>query len=145
MNSHAKTNGQVAPEFSAPNSTGCAPPCKAVPAGTVDCHHHIFDPRFPKPAGKSMRAIATVDDYALLKRKLGIRRSVVVAAASYGTDNACLLDALERFGDDARGVAMVDVEATLAQMKALDEQRVRVSTSRRALLVENPARLYWGH
>lgn len=92
-----------------------------------------------------MRAIATVDDYALLKRKLGIRRSVVVAAASYGTDNACLLDALERFGDDARGVAMVDVEATLAQMKALDEQRVRVSTSRRALLVENPARLYWGH
>jgi predicted TIM-barrel fold metal-dependent hydrolase len=72
-----------------------------------------------------MRAIATVDDYVLLKRKLGIQRSVVVAAASYGDDNSCLLDALDRLGDDARGVAMVGVDATLAQMTALDDRRVR--------------------
>lgn len=107
-----------------PNSTGTAPPRLPVPAGTVDCHHHIFDPRFPKQ-GKPMRAIGTVQDYALLKRRLGIRRSVVVAPNSYGFDNACLLDALAQFGDDARGVAIVSAETEAATMRALDAQGVR--------------------
>jgi D-galactarolactone isomerase len=107
-----------------PNSTGTQPPATFVPVGAVDCHHHIFDPRFPKPS-KPMRAVGTVDDYTLLKRRLGIARSVVVAAASYGTDNACLLDALHRFGDDARGVAIVAADAPLSEMQALDAARVR--------------------
>lgn len=107
-----------------PNSTGTAPPMLSVPAGTVDCHHHIFDPRFPKP-GKPMRAIGTVDDYALLKRRLGITKSVVVAPASYGDDNSCLLDALDRFGDDARGVAIVSADASRDTMKSLDARSVR--------------------
>lgn len=107
-----------------PNSTGTQPPVIDVPAGTVDCHHHIFDPRFPKP-GKPMRAVGTVADYSLLKRRLGITRSVVVAPNSYGTDNACLLDALDRFGDDARGVAIVAADAPLSQMQTLDAARVR--------------------
>lgn len=108
-----------------PNSTGTAPPALAVPEGTVDCHHHIFDPRFPKPAGKPMRAVATVNDYARLRRRLGITRSVVVAPNSYGSDNACLLDALDRFGDEARGVAIVSADATAEEMKALASRRVR--------------------
>lgn len=107
-----------------PNSTGTQPPVIDVPVGAVDCHHHIFDPRFPKP-GKPMRAVGTVDDYTLLKRRLGITRSVVVAPNSYGTDNACLLDALDRFGDDARGVAIVAADAPLSEMQALDAARVR--------------------
>jgi predicted TIM-barrel fold metal-dependent hydrolase len=107
-----------------PNSSGTASPTISVPAGAVDCHHHIFDPRFPK-LGKPMRAIGTVDDYALLKRRLGITRSVVVAPNSYGTDNACLLDALDRFGDEARGVAIVSPEVTAAELRALDTRRVR--------------------
>lgn len=108
-----------------PNSKGHAPPALGVPVGTADCHHHIFDPRFPKPAGKAMRAVGTVDDYRRLKRRLGITRSVVVAAASYGTDNACLLDALDAFGDDARGVAIVPPEAGVDDLRALDARRVR--------------------
>ena len=107
-----------------PNSTGTQPPRLPVPAGAVDCHHHIFDPRFPKQ-GKPMRAIGTVDDYSLLKQRLGITRSVVVAPNSYGTNNACLLDALDRFGDDARGVAIVSTEISLQDMTALDARRVR--------------------
>lgn len=110
--------------FAVPNSSGTQPPVINVPAGTVDCHHHIFDPRFPK-SGKPMRAVGTVDDYTLLKRRLGITRSVVVAPNSYGTDNACLLDALNRFGDDARGVAIVAADAPLSEMQALDATRVR--------------------
>lgn len=107
-----------------PNSTGTQPPAIEVPAGTVDCHHHIFDPRFPKQ-GKPMRAIGTVDDYSLLKQRLGITRSVVVAPNSYGMDNACLLDALARLGDDARGVAILPADIPLATMSELDAARVR--------------------
>lgn len=107
-----------------PNSSGTEPPRVPVPAGAVDCHHHIFDPRFPKQ-GKPMRAIGTVDDYNLLKQRLGITRSVVVAPNSYGTDNACLLDALDRFGDNARGVAIVSTDIALEDMTALDARRVR--------------------
>lgn len=107
-----------------PNSSGTQPPAIEVPVGTVDCHHHIFDPRFPKQ-GKPMRAIGTVDDYILLKRRLGITRSVVVAPASYGADNACLMDALDRFGDDARGVAILPAEAALSTMLDLDAAGVR--------------------
>lgn len=108
-----------------PNSTGSAPPQLEVPAGTVDCHHHIFDPRYPKPAGKPMRAIGTVEGYDLLKKRLGIRRSIVVAPASYGQNNDCLLDALDKFGEDSRGVAIVDADAGVEEMKALDGRRVR--------------------
>ena len=107
-----------------PNSTGSQPPKIDVPAGAVDCHHHIFDPKFPK-AGKPMRAIGTVEDYALLKRRLGFSRSVVVAPNSYGTDNACLLDALDRFGDAARGVAIIAADTPLAEIRALHAARVR--------------------
>lgn len=107
-----------------PNSSGTQAPVIDVPIGTVDCHHHIFDPLFPKQ-DKPMRAVGTVDDYTLLKRRLGITRSVVVAPASYGMDNACLLDALDRFGDDARGVAILPPNAPLADMAALDSRRVR--------------------
>jgi D-galactarolactone isomerase len=108
-----------------PNSSGTQPPQASVPAGTVDCHHHIFDPRFPKKTGKPMRAIATVDDYMLLKRRLGITRSVVVAPNSYGYDNSALLDALDRFGDDARGIAIVPDDVPQAELKSLDARRVR--------------------
>ncbi len=107
-----------------PNSTGTQGPMINVPEGTVDCHHHIFDPIFPKQ-GKPMRAIATVDDYRALKRRLGIARSVVVAPASYGTDNACLMDALNRLGDTARGVAIVSADTPTDAMTRLDAVGVR--------------------
>lgn len=108
-----------------PNSTGTAAPTHEVPVGAVDTHHHIFDPRFPKPAGKVMRAVATAEDYARLKRRLGIDRSVVVAPASYGPDNSALLDALDTFGDTARGVAILSADASAAEMARLDARGVR--------------------
>ena len=72
-----------------------------------------------------MRTVGTVADYQVLKQKVGIDRSVVVAAASYGFDNSCLLEALDRFGADARGVAMVDPETAPAELKTLDARGVR--------------------
>lgn len=107
-----------------PNSVGTEPPRVPVPVGAVDAHHHIYDPRFPETSGQT-RGIGTVDQYALLKRRLGVQRSVVVAPNVYNRDNDCLLDALDRFGDDARGVAIVQPDVTDAELDRLHRRRVR--------------------
>lgn len=104
-----------------PNSSGIDPPAAAIPLGATDCHHHIFDPRFPG----HMRTVGTVDDYRLFKRRLGLTRSVVVAPNGYGTDNRCLLDALAAFGEEARGVAIVSPEADHGLLSELAASGVR--------------------
>ncbi|MGA0599278.1 amidohydrolase family protein [Caulobacter sp. KR2-114] len=94
----------------APWSLGCAPPKTPAPVGATDCHHHIFDPRFERPeVGRGGKA--TVEDYRLFKRRLGLSRSVIVAASYHGTDNRGVVAALEHLGTDvARAVVLVDPE-----------------------------------
>ncbi|PZQ45708.1 MAG: 2-pyrone-4,6-dicarboxylate hydrolase [Rhodovulum sulfidophilum] len=108
----------------APNSIGTEPPRTRVPLGAVDAHHHIYDPRFLETDG-TVRPVGTVAQYSLLKRRLGITRSVVVAPNSYNRDNDCLVDALGQLGDDARGVAIVQPDVTDAELRALHGLGVR--------------------
>ncbi|MCR0985439.1 amidohydrolase family protein [Roseomonas populi] len=109
-----------------PWSAGTGPARLAVPPGAADCHIHIYDGRFPyDPAATLRPAPATVADYRLLQRRLGTGRCVVVQPSSYGTDNACLVDALCQFGDAARGVAVVDASVQEAELRALDAAGVR--------------------
>lgn len=111
---------------SAPWSLGEHPPALTAPSGAVDCHHHVYDSRFPMDPQASLRPDdATVADYRLLQARLGISRSVVVQPSTYGADNRCLLDALMAFGDSARGVAVVHADVSDAQLRALDAAGVR--------------------
>lgn len=100
-----------------------------MPAGAVDCHHHIYDPRFPPSphwdAVKSLPADAPVAAYRQLRRRLGIARSVVVQPSTYGIDNRCLVDALHTLGDSARGIAVVDTDVTDAELARLHQAGVR--------------------
>lgn len=109
----------------APHSAGTRWPANEAPPGAVDCHHHIFDPRFQKPDEPQVPA-ATVDDYRVFQRRLGLERSVFVASSNYGVDNACLLDALAQFGSErCRGVAHVDPGITDSSLDAMHERGVR--------------------
>lgn len=118
----------------APHSSGSGWPATVAPAGAVDCHHHIFDPRFQKP-DEPLVPPATVDDYRLFQRRLGLERSVFVASSNYGTDNSCLLDALAQFGTDrCRGVASVDPTIDDA---ALDDMHRRGVRGLRVYLAKN--------
>ena len=82
-----------------PDDASTRPPREKAPVGAVDSHIHIFDHRFPMVSGdKRVIADATVDQYRLLQRRLGLSRVVVVQPSTYGTDNRCLLEALARFG-----------------------------------------------
>lgn len=117
---------QAADARSVPWSTGTNGPTTAVPRHLTDCHHHIYDGRFPVAAGVASKpADATASDYMKLAGRLGIERHVAVQPSAYGVDNSCLVDALKQFGPTARGIAVVDTAVTDDQLKALNAAGVR--------------------
>jgi predicted TIM-barrel fold metal-dependent hydrolase len=92
----------------------------------TDCHHHIYDSRYPLVKNPSMQlggdGNATVADYRALQRRIGIERHVVVhAAGTYGLDNTPMLDALAAFGPTARGIAVVDTSISDAELKRMTD------------------------
>lgn len=119
--------GAAGVEQAVPNSAGAAPPVLDVPADACDCHHHIYDGRFPVSPHwrQGFPPGATVAEYRLLQRRLGTARSVVVQPSTYGVDNRCLVDALGQLGSVARGVAVVAPEAAEDELRALDAAGVR--------------------
>jgi predicted TIM-barrel fold metal-dependent hydrolase len=109
-----------------PWSAGDERPTLAAPANATDCHHHIYDSRFPyAPRAVLKPGEATVADYRLLQQRLGTSRNVVVQPSSYGTDHRCLLDALARFGGQSRGVGVVTPDVSDTDLKQLHAAGVR--------------------
>jgi predicted TIM-barrel fold metal-dependent hydrolase len=102
-----------------------------VPRGACDCHVHVFGPagRYALAQDRVfMPSPATVDDLVALQSALGLDRVVVVQASPQGTDNRCLVDALDELRERrraARGVAVVDQDVDDAQLQALHRAGVR--------------------
>lgn len=93
-------------------------------SGLCDTHMHVYGPRDRFPA-EGMEPDATLEDYLVLRTRLGISRTVYVQPSGYGRDHACLLDALARDRKNARGVAIAGTEATTSELRALDAAGVR--------------------
>ena len=109
-----------------PHSVGLNRPARPLPPLAYDSHMHIFDPRFaPSPHWKRTPPDAPVAAYRRLQQRLGTQRTVVVTPSTYGTDNACTLDALDQLGDGARGVAVVAQDVGDAELDRLHARRVR--------------------
>jgi predicted TIM-barrel fold metal-dependent hydrolase len=109
-----------------PHSAGVSRPARQLPAGACDSHAHIFDPRFvPSAHWKRTPPVADVADYRRLQERLGTGRTVLVTPSTYGTDNACTLDALDRLGPAARGVVVVAQDVSDAALDRLHARRVR--------------------
>jgi predicted TIM-barrel fold metal-dependent hydrolase len=110
-----------------PWSSGTELPHTKAPEAAADCHHHIYDSRFPVDPQAALRpGDATVADYRLLENRIGTSRHVVVQPSTYGVDNRCLLDALRQFGAaTARGIAVVNPDIADAQLKEMDTAGVR--------------------
>ena len=115
------TAGQAQQTLHVPWSSGTEPPHNKAPAHATDCHHHIYDSRFPVDTSAKLRpGNATVSDYRLLQGRLGTPRNVIVQPSTYGIDNRCLLDALRQFGRaTTRGIAVVNTTVSDAELKEL--------------------------
>ncbi|MES2262466.1 MAG: amidohydrolase family protein [Pseudomonadota bacterium] len=96
----------------------------------IDCHNHVFDPaRFPYradavycPQGQEVGTAAT---FSAALDAYGVRHALLVGPVSgYGTDNRCLLDALHHGEGRFKGIAMVEHDAGIAQLRALKDAGV---------------------
>jgi predicted TIM-barrel fold metal-dependent hydrolase len=110
-----------------PWSSGIDLPKLKVPTNACDCHHHIYDSKFPiAPTATLKPGNATAADYRLLQKRIGTTRSVVVQPSTYGTDNSCTLDGMAQLDNaNVRGVAVVDTSVTDAELKRLDGLGIR--------------------
>ena len=110
-----------------------APAARPLPAGTCDTHFHVFGAqgRYPMDARRSYTPHdATLDDYRLVMRAIGIERGVIVQPSVYGTDNRATLDALRAGRAAFRAIAVpaadTDDEA-LEEMHRLGVRGVRLN------------------
>ncbi len=106
-------------------------PAFAVPEGATDCHVHVFGPydRFPLAQERNYTpGPASVANLVALHRAIGVARVVIVQASPQGSDNACLVDALQRLngmGHGARGVAVIDAATPQRELDAMHAAGVR--------------------
>ncbi|HEX7968746.1 MAG TPA: amidohydrolase family protein [Stellaceae bacterium] len=103
-----------------------ARPRHRAPPYAADCHIHIYNSRFPvAPNAMLLPPDAHVADYRLVQQRLGTTRVVVVQPSTYGTDNRCMLDALAALGEEARGIAVVNIGVAGDVLKRMDVAGVR--------------------
>ena len=100
----------------------------AVPAGAWDTHIHAIGAphRFPlSPDRGYTPAQVPIEAYLELMDRLGIARAVLVQPSIYGTDNRAMVDALARYPQRFRGVAVVAASVDDAALDALHAHGVR--------------------
>jgi D-galactarolactone isomerase len=107
-------------------STGAESPKLKAPPNATDCHHHIYDARYPVDPTATLRPPdALVEDYRALQKRIGTARNVLVQPSTYGTDNQCHLAALATFGPSARMVAVVNDKVSTEELKRMHGLGVR--------------------
>jgi len=82
------------------------------PPGAWDTHAHIFGPadKFPYAPGRGYTPPdAPVEKFIALLDHLGCARGLVVQGNAHGYDNRVLLDALARYPQRLRGIAITDI------------------------------------
>lgn len=98
------------------------------PAGTTDCHMHIFGPAtkygFAEPRDYSPTD-CLMPLYKEMCATVGIERTVVVHPSVYGFDNSCSEQAVRELGPNGRGVAVLPAEVTAEELKRLDAMGFR--------------------
>lgn len=111
----------------------CLPPVRdtrasrlSIPAGSVDCHTHIFESRYPLSPDRGYNPPdSTLADMLAMHAQLGIERVVFTQPSAYGTDNSAILDAMAQIPDRARAVVALDMSVADDELARLDEAGVR--------------------
>jgi predicted TIM-barrel fold metal-dependent hydrolase len=103
-------------------------PAFSMPADACDSHVHVFESAAKYPSVATPHY--TLPDGSLTKLRrmtevLTLQRFVIVQPSYYGTDNRCMLDALDAAGRRARGVAMVRESCTNEELNAMHLRGVR--------------------
>ena len=104
-----------------------------LPEGSCDCHFHIYGPFDRFPAGTEGRFSATqpftIEDAFALWNKLGVTRGVIVHAVGSGEDNAVTYDALRRYPDRLRAVAILRPDVSDRRLDELTDAGFKACAS----------------
>jgi predicted TIM-barrel fold metal-dependent hydrolase len=96
----------------------------------IDCHAHVFDPTlFPyrrdidyKPSGQELATPAQLD---VVMKTYGVRYCLLTQPNSgYGSDNSCMLDTIARGNGRFKGVAIIDFNANIDELRKLKAQGI---------------------
>jgi 2-pyrone-4,6-dicarboxylate lactonase len=93
-----------------------------LPRGASDSHVHVFGPRqrFPFAPGRNYTpSDATKEMLFALHERLGIDHCVIVQPNCHGPDNSVTEDAVAATGGAYRGIALVPVSVSDAELKRL--------------------------
>jgi predicted TIM-barrel fold metal-dependent hydrolase len=91
----------------------------------IDCHNHVFDPaRFPYAVDAAYKPppheVGTAKHFLRVLDAHGVRGALLVGPTSgYGPDNRCLLDGIAASGGRFKGIAVVPVDASAAELERL--------------------------
>jgi Predicted metal-dependent hydrolase of the TIM-barrel fold len=99
-----------------------------VPPFAWDTHVHAIGPaeRFPLAADRSYTpAQVPIEAYVALMDRLGIACAVLVQPSIYGTDNRAMVDALQRYPQRFRGIAVMADDVSDDELRALHAAGVR--------------------
>src|ERR1700754_362803 len=105
-----------------PQWARAAGPLSDMPAAAIDVHNHIVGPQSKYPMYEKRTYTppeASVAQLRALRTQLGTARNVIVQPSFYGFDNSCLVDALKELGTSARGVAVVPLDVSDAELQRL--------------------------
>lgn len=111
----------------------CLPPIREtrrarldVPAGSVDCHTHVFVDGYPLIPNRGYTPPqSTLADMAAMHAQLGVERVVFTQPSVYGTDNSAILDASAEIPDRSRSVVAVPADVSDTELEALHERGAR--------------------
>jgi 2-pyrone-4,6-dicarboxylate lactonase len=87
-----------------------AAPNFSIPPLSCDSHMHVFGAEEIYPAvsdARYTRPDGDLEQYLKVAEVLQLERIVFVQPSFYGTDNACMLDAMAKLGDRCRGVVFM--------------------------------------
>ena len=90
------------------------------PAGAWDAHAHVFGPadKFPYTPGRGYTPPdAPVENFVALLDHNGCARGLVVQGNAHGYDNRVVLDAITRYPQRLRGVAITDTRIAPATLR----------------------------
>jgi predicted TIM-barrel fold metal-dependent hydrolase len=99
-----------------------------LPSNACDCHVHVLGTteKYPMVADRHYTAgPAPVNDLLAHMGRIGLERTVIIQPSFYGTDNACLLDALQKLKGKAKGIAVVAENISTSELEALHAFGVR--------------------
>jgi predicted TIM-barrel fold metal-dependent hydrolase len=105
-------------------------PKRALPAGTVDCHAHIFDrfDRYPFAGERKYQPpLCSREAWLALHATLGVGRGVQVHGSPYGFNNSITYDFLRGYPGRFVAVGVIRPDISDEELKRMDERGFRAA------------------